>query len=444
MPFHRALKEEGRNKTGAFGPCFILLFLVFVQLEVHSKADPTEEDLKRMIVVDVGSTGTRVHLFQIESIGNVKQIGDYFEVKPGLVSLLNTTEGTLSNVIQNISEKIWDEFQEKDKKRRIYVAATGSMRLISSKERDSLIESIKMGLKTTNVRVLSGEEEAAFGVLGMLTQPPGALPIDAFRYGWLDLGGFSTEIGWVTDGFIPEHLFPLPPVLAPFRDARIFGRSFLDVGWQLIRQAKASYLQEHSIEKDPCKTSLKECQDLMIILLDYPSWFQFHQPELVPDNFIAVNGFSYVILDKQKMQPNSSLDDILKRAEEVCLKGVEEDCLDLTFIYTLLNDMFQLNSKKFFWISKQVVTNQTLSWPRGFAVYTNWEMISHQLISLAPPLPFEKIFATLILVSSILCITALFGIFFWFKKSSPRKFRNPNNHLEMAKTDDEVLPLVKP
>ena len=227
------------------------------------------------ILIDAGSTGSRVHIYQWEKRDfrtlppplTLPLTSERWteRIRPGLsdfnddaekaartlVPLIETAKRTLGNY-----KHAWFSYP-------IYVKATAGMRELSEKKRDATIDAVRRLLKDNNTcpfdfankeqaRVIAGEEEAAYawvavnfvdGALLEATAGPFGTATPTRARGSMEMGGSSVQISF----YKPEQdilagLFKLQ--LGGRSHINIYAHSFLHYGRVSSRRAYWEYLAE--------------------------------------------------------------------------------------------------------------------------------------------------------------------------------------------------------
>ena len=245
---------------------FVLLlpvFLVWLQAPTgcHGRrASSSSPDVSYAILIDAGSTGSRMYIYKfnlngdgkIDSVDDVEELANSLgKLKPGLSSMLNKPDD-----IEAYFQKIFDEAdkiipQEKQGSTPFVVLATAGMRLLPESDQDAIMTKVKEILnsndspflfKDDNVQVISGKEEAIFAwitvnfIQGVLTSPKKS------RYSWgvLDMGGASTQ-NTMSLFKKPKHD---PTLKLGKKVYRLFARSYLDMGLARIHDRYLKFLDQ--------------------------------------------------------------------------------------------------------------------------------------------------------------------------------------------------------
>lgn len=185
-----------------------------------------EESDRYGIVVDAGSSGSRIHIYKWQdpntisnsddrahSVPRIYQSEDWvYKVKRGLSSFENQPKKSFSKHIKpllDFAETIIPSDQIKHTP--IFIQATAGMRLLKKKKQQEILENICQGIhKSTNfllsdcssqIQVIDGETEGIYGWLSLnyLAGYFNNYDTDAqlhFTYGFMDMGGASAQIAF--------------------------------------------------------------------------------------------------------------------------------------------------------------------------------------------------------------------------------------------------------
>ncbi|KAL3109841.1 hypothetical protein niasHT_011144 [Heterodera trifolii] len=168
-------------------------------------------------VIDAGSTGTRLHLFEFsheleQEPSTFKLEAEiYKEIKPGVSCFAKTPELAAENVREllltakrQIPAELWA-------KTPIAFRATAGVRLLSEKEADAILSEIESEVLSSGllvdddaVGVLSGTDEGVFGWFTLnflLARLEGVLERQSKAVAALDLGGGSTQVTFLPNDF---------------------------------------------------------------------------------------------------------------------------------------------------------------------------------------------------------------------------------------------------
>ncbi|KMZ91460.1 nucleoside-diphosphatase mig-23 [Plasmodium vivax Mauritania I] len=175
-----------KNGRGSPKQPFRLLALVcavIIYLGISTRGNQTTDGshLHKAVVIDAGSTGTRVHIYKYKIVGNEKGINIHipsisYRTTPGLVYLLNNYFSNDEKVpfyeyFKNIKTFLYEHVKVKERSSTpIMIRASGGFRLLSITESDSYINFVKQYLLMNFtdfllidellIKVLSGKEEA--------------------------------------------------------------------------------------------------------------------------------------------------------------------------------------------------------------------------------------------------------------------------------------------
>ena len=239
---------------------FVLLlpvFLFWLQAPTRCHGRP---DISYAILIDAGSTGSRMYIYKFElnrngkvdSVDDVEELANSLgKLKPGLSSMLNKPDA-----IEAYFQKLFDEAgkiipKEKERSTPFVVLATAGMRLLPEPDQDAIMNKVKEILKSAkspflfkdgNAQVISGKEEAIFAwitvnfIQGVLTSPKR----QRFSWGVLDMGGASTQ-STMSLFKKPKHSTTLK---VRNKIYRLFARSYLDMGLARIHDRYLEFLDQ--------------------------------------------------------------------------------------------------------------------------------------------------------------------------------------------------------
>jgi Golgi nucleoside diphosphatase len=239
------------------------------------------------LMIDAGSTGSRMHLFEWEP----RVLHDSHEVqeavsgrklsypgtesrwtdrlRPGIASFASLPDDQLLQGIANYLSPLMDfaqtillEKQEYFDTFPIYLRATAGMRIMSKLDRSRVLGAVRTLFSNNTycpfyfqdefARVLSGEEEAIFGWAGINfamgnlleeSEGMGTVVSPKLSYGALDMGGASTQISFYEpDEDIMANLFKLQ--IGQGKHWNLYAHSFLYYGINEARNRLHAYLLE--------------------------------------------------------------------------------------------------------------------------------------------------------------------------------------------------------
>ncbi|SOV19070.1 apyrase, putative [Plasmodium gaboni] len=241
--------------------CLICLLVIIWLIYICSKKDIflsyLENEKEYGIIIDAGSNGTRIHLFEWKrkeykvinkneenNLTKVKEIFNanikksistisYNEIKDILIYLINKVIDHL------IEKKIYIYNKKKWKSYPFYFEATGGMRNLKQEERNLRMKYIKNILSNDNynpfnflneyARILSGEEEGIYGWLAVNNLLNSIFSKPNNTYGAIDLGGSSTQITFypIDDNILENY----NSLLLNNKLIRLYSHSFIGYGW---------------------------------------------------------------------------------------------------------------------------------------------------------------------------------------------------------------------
>jgi hypothetical protein len=159
---------------------------------------------ERTVLIDCGSTGSRIYVYYFNPDSPLDTITEmtHRRIKPGLSSFVNDEYGIRKHVTtlvkfakSRIPYHLWS-------KTTISLKATAGLRELPIADQQQLIQ-VASGILSSSgflhnaneTRVLTGEEEALYGLLGIM--PGFKLKFDNHLYAVADLGGSSQQIAFI-------------------------------------------------------------------------------------------------------------------------------------------------------------------------------------------------------------------------------------------------------
>lgn len=242
------------------------LFWLQAPSECHGRqAGSSSPDVSYAILIDAGSTGSRMYIYKfnlngngkVDSVEDVEELNNSLgKLKPGLSSMLNKPDE-----IEAYFRKFFDEAdkiipKDKHSSTPFVVLATAGLRLLPEADQDAIMDKVKEILKGDkspflykehNVQVISGRKEAIFAwmtvnfIQGVLTSPKR----QRFSWGVLDMGGASTQN---TMRLFKKSKHSTILKLGKKR-YNLFARSYLDMGLASIHDRYLEFLHHWQNKK---------------------------------------------------------------------------------------------------------------------------------------------------------------------------------------------------
>lgn len=207
---------------------------------------PVSSPVEAVVMVDAGSSGTRFHLYLDRNAGRGAEAfldGDktpvVFKFGEGVSSFQDRPQEAGDALIPSLEEVVGAlrSVGADPGETPVYVFATAGMRLVPEEKRASVFADIReaiegVGLKARELRVISGEEEAAFAWL-TVNRLRGTLDAGAETTGVMDLGGASTQIAFEGAG----DCGACAVLRLGGEERRLFVRSYLGFGQDEAQKA---------------------------------------------------------------------------------------------------------------------------------------------------------------------------------------------------------------
>ncbi|KAJ5068972.1 adenosine/guanosine diphosphatase [Anaeramoeba ignava] len=187
----------------------ISCILVTVFVKVHQKT--IKEKTNYAIVIDAGSTGSRLHIFYWETPNGfdtpyIEEMETFNETEPGISDCLNNLT-QIDFLIGNLLDAAIQFIpQENHQETPVFLKATAGMRLLSKQNQDIIIQKCQDVVSKypflynpQEIQVISGEDEGLYGWISINYLAGNFLNYveNKVTYGSLDLGGASTQIAFI-------------------------------------------------------------------------------------------------------------------------------------------------------------------------------------------------------------------------------------------------------
>jgi Golgi nucleoside diphosphatase len=358
----------------------------------------TDEYYSYGCVIDAGSSGSRIHIYQWSSPTSPITKYSSYESSPGIsipdvglsvvVELISLAESSLPDNVDLSTIPI-------------FLGATAGMRILDPATEASIMSQVRSLLHSSGfmfrnewARTISGEEEGAFGWLVANHLKNGGIPGEKSdtTYGAIDLGGASVQISFRPDGAILAHLYP---VRLDKMEYSLYTHSYLYYG---VDQAISKFNEHNLDELSPCypvgytdiETGISgtgawhDCMIKVAGLFDFTydchhgdakiercSFNGVYQPPIRRKRFIAMSAFGYTwdFLGLNIGPETDDLKTMIKKAQKICSLSYEEQikyynelsaemsperrttdihtqCFKAAYIYHLVHSGFGLPSRR--------------------------------------------------------------------------------------------------
>lgn len=195
------------------------------------------------IIVDAGSSGSRLHLYQYTSDKKVPVIEEGFTKsnKTGLSTFEKNPQDSgksLQELLDGAAQYLKDK-QINPKDVEVNVLATAGMRLVNENIQKEIYASVKNSINTSGfnigqVETISGQMEAFYGWMEV-NYRANSFENNATTLGAIDMGGASTQISFETqDPNKPEDVISFNFAGKKYA---VFAKSFLGLGQDQAREA---------------------------------------------------------------------------------------------------------------------------------------------------------------------------------------------------------------
>lgn len=193
------------------------------------------------IFVDAGSTGSRLHVYQINQSIVIPEVIDIFSISttPGLSSFAAHPEksGESLKVLFDGATQFLQNQHIDLREVSVHVLATAGMRLLPENQQRAIYSNVTDYLKAhyayplKNVKTISGQMEGVYGWLDV-NYLLGNFQHHQPTVGSIEMGGASTQIAFATT----DHSKPQDEIIVNIgnQSYRVFSKSFLGLGQEQI------------------------------------------------------------------------------------------------------------------------------------------------------------------------------------------------------------------
>ena len=404
----------------------VLIFLVYV-LFLRQTGTPCQtsggktgvESTKYAIMMDGGSTGSRIHVYEFLYCDNevMKLKNEIFrEVKPGL-SEFDAGESaakSLGPLLDIAAEHIPKEFHSSTP---IALKATAGLRLIPEAKADDILKSIaklfqnyKFKTNKDSVSIIDGKDEAilAWYTVNFLA---GKLNQNQETAVTLEMGGGSVQVVAQTEKKGTAEYYETFKHAG--RKFDLYRHSYLGYGLMEARKRIVQHFVENHDHSagfpcypvgqkvvfasengdtelvgneggwQECKKVIEGILDTDAVCLQEPCSINgIHQPNINNAEKIFVFSFFYDRIHILGFPTASTLEEVEQKLEKLCSINTNTSeieletlavrannfyCLDLGFIYLLLKEGFKIDEKKELQIAKRVEGFE-IGWSLGAAI----------------------------------------------------------------------------
>ncbi|XP_031641021.1 ectonucleoside triphosphate diphosphohydrolase 5-like [Contarinia nasturtii] len=351
-------------------------------------------DVQYSVVIDAGSTGNRATAYKFNINRKTKQFilddgEEYVKEHGGLGTFVDPSEAAekIKILLEKLKEKL-NLPSEVLGKTPLVLKATGGLRKLNPLHAEKILVEVRKVLQSSGflvkgnaASIISGVDEGIFSWFS-INYISGHWGTKNFKtVVALDLGGASTQVTFALSGksedpWIEDNLYTVSTSV-PKAKAKVFSTSYMDLGAEAVRLAVFSHgnpegaTHLHTVCMHPdTKPSLKKFGTTLYTMYGIPhekstGYFDVCR-NLVKEKVLhllspkpsplknesevyAFSGFYFRFrktgLINREEGGQVTLEDILSSAQKACSVPNNKNpylCLDLTYMYVLLSDGYEL------------------------------------------------------------------------------------------------------
>lgn len=351
------------------------------------------------IIIDAGSTGSRLHLFQYETTDKLPIIEDLFseEVKPGISSFANPADAAVS------LNKLFDDAQIQLNAKQInpnivsvHVLATAGMRLLPADKANDIYQAIRVSLQehyTFTIGDVATVPEKMEGVYGWLDVNYLANNFNSetdTTVGIIDMGGASTEIAFSTRDTSRSDAVTNMTINGV--SYQVFSKNFLGLGQDQSRAAMnanetaaACYPTNYALVTGGSGSfNIATCSILYADLIKQHQVAEQILPITQQQHFVAYSGayhdYHFLDADSNPLQTN-----VEQRIQSICTQSWEQlktnytsiqekylanYCANSVYVTSLLFGTYQLQDGQL--EVKNKINDKSIDWTLGALL---WKLV---------------------------------------------------------------------
>ncbi|MDR3478747.1 MAG: hypothetical protein P4M14_12050 [Gammaproteobacteria bacterium] len=347
------------------------------------------------IIIDAGSSGSRLHLFQSEQRNQLPEILDIFSesIKPGLSSFASNPDGARDSIKKLLDDALvqLDKNHIDPRTVKVNIMATAGMRLLSPERQLAIYASITQFIQKNyafalgQIETIPGKMEGLYGWLDV-NYLSHTFQNNTATIGSIDLGGASTQIAFATQDQTKKE--DEVTIKVNQQQYTVFSKSFLSLGQD---QALAAISQDAGAASCfpsgyPLPNNVSGQFELNTCRLTYIHLIQSkHVPdEILPtanQHFIAYSGAYYDlnflgvdntpdgVLIENRIQAvcSASWEQLQKDYPSVAAKYLAPACANDTYVLSLLFWAYSLHGDQLS-VTNQI-NQQDIDWTLGAELY---------------------------------------------------------------------------
>lgn len=254
-----AVSQRGSQRTRALKMAIIGLLGASLMYAAHLLLRASATPLTYGMMIDAGSTGSRIHTFSFRA-NDLKLVNeDFLAIKPGLSSFVNDPPAAAKS-LEPLLERARGIIPPPQRAEApVFLRATAGLRAVGKQAAEHILDEVRSHLARSDFRfdgipwasVMDGNDEGIFSwitVNYLLGRAPDA------TVGTLEMGGGSAQIAFVpSQASEPSCAVPTDSRKYASGSVNIFARSDLGFGMQKARQSALLDMEsKKKLSSTPC------------------------------------------------------------------------------------------------------------------------------------------------------------------------------------------------
>ena len=375
--------------------------LIMFLLPEESLNDHTTSTLRYTIIIDAGSSGSRVYIYgsEMQKYANLSKINllKTKKIKPGISTFGKNRDEILKDEVQDHVSELMEQANtffrshkinlENSNRIPVYFLATAGMRLQREADQERILQEVREyfhnhpSFDLKMAQILSGPYEGLYSWLAVNYLDDHFDP-NQTREGILEMGGASTQITFLANSDVADNSISRN---IRGKTYKIFSKSYLNLGQDQARELVGMKSCMPCQENPTCKPNERFHQCAADILTKFQSHCTTHgndaclfsnefEPQVEGD-FVAVSAFYYILNGleepirltelESKGVEFCSLERLKTQFPKTASKYLINYCFNAAYFWNLLGKGYRFNDDHVTLATKNEINGVKISWTLG-------------------------------------------------------------------------------